>query len=158
MAEMQKVGASQRRRVRVLGEKPRLGRREARDFGIRRREHHVVPRLQVALPGRLVSRHHRLGQLEPQLTTVRHSVPRVADQVDQDLLELTGIDFDEGTPRAVDEDELDGIVKSFAEQFVRSDGTHGINVTPEDQPEATTTVVDSDVTLPEEDIARGEEH
>jgi F-type H+-transporting ATPase subunit alpha len=58
----------------------------------------------------------------------------------------------------VDEEELDGIVSAFADQFVRSDGTSGINVTPQDQPEATTTVVDSDVTLPEEDIARGEGH
>ncbi|MFN3215051.1 MAG: F0F1 ATP synthase subunit alpha [Acidimicrobiales bacterium] len=58
----------------------------------------------------------------------------------------------------VDEEELDGIVSAFADQFVRSDGTSGIHVTPQDQPEATTTVVDSDVTLPEEDIARGEEH
>jgi hypothetical protein len=41
---------------------------------------------------------------------------------------------------------------------VRSDGTVGIHVTPQGQPEATTTVVDSDVTLPEEDIARGEGH
>ena len=47
-------------------------------------------------------------------------------------------------------------VKEFAESFEGSAGPAGINVDPEAQADAETSVVDSDVTLPEEDIARPE--
>ena len=58
---------------------------------------------------------------------------------------------------SVDEEELDGIVKAFAATFQSSNGPQGIEVDPEAQPDAHTSVVDSDITLPEEDITRGDE-
>ena len=58
---------------------------------------------------------------------------------------------------AVDEDALHGIVKGYAENFVGSNHDAGIDVDPEAQPDAETGIVDSDTTLPEVDIARGED-
>ena len=55
---------------------------------------------------------------------------------------------------SVDEDALEAAVSEFAASFEGSAGPGGIQVDPEAQPDAETTVVDSDVTLPEEDIAR----
>ncbi len=57
---------------------------------------------------------------------------------------------------SVDEDALDAAVKAFAQSFEGSGGPGGIHVDPEAQADAETSVVDSDVTLPEEDIARPE--
>ncbi len=56
----------------------------------------------------------------------------------------------------VDPDALDSIVRSFADDFIAS-GPHGIDVEPEAQPGADVRVVDSEVTLPEEDISRPDE-
>ena len=55
---------------------------------------------------------------------------------------------------SVDEDALEAAVSEFAASFEGSAGPGGIQVDPEAQADAETTVVDSDVTLPEEDIAR----
>ena len=55
---------------------------------------------------------------------------------------------------SVDEDALEAAVSEFAASFEGSAGPGGIHVDPEAQADAETTVVDSDVTLPEEDIAR----
>ena len=57
----------------------------------------------------------------------------------------------------VDEEALDEAIKAFSARFLESEVEHGIHVDPEAQPEAETSVVDSDVTLPEQDIARGNE-
>ncbi len=56
----------------------------------------------------------------------------------------------------VDEDALTGAVQAFARTFQGGEGQQGLHVEPEAQPDATTSVVDSDVTLPEQDIARPE--
>ena len=55
----------------------------------------------------------------------------------------------------VDEDALNSIINSYAESFESSDGSSGISVEAQEQPDADTEMVDSDITLPETDIARG---
>lgn len=55
----------------------------------------------------------------------------------------------------VDEDALNSIINSYAESFESSDGSSGISVEVQEQPDADTEMVDSDITLPETDIARG---
>ena len=55
----------------------------------------------------------------------------------------------------VDEDTLNSIINSYAESFESSDGSSGISVEVQEQPDADTEMVDSDITLPETDIARG---
>ena len=55
----------------------------------------------------------------------------------------------------VDEDTLNSIINSYAESFESSDGSSGISVEAQEQPDADTEMVDSDITLPETDIARG---
>tara|TARA_Y100001970_G_C14251145_1_gene871988 strand:- start:3855 stop:5486 length:1632 start_codon:yes stop_codon:yes gene_type:complete len=57
----------------------------------------------------------------------------------------------------VDEDALNSIVTSYAENFETSDGSSGISVEAQEQPDADTEMVDSDTTLPETDIARGQD-
>ncbi len=57
----------------------------------------------------------------------------------------------------VDQESLDAAIGAFADNFVGSGGPTGINVDPEEQADAETAVVDSDITLPERDIARGED-
>ena len=56
-----------------------------------------------------------------------------------------------------DEDAFEGAVKAFAEQFEPTAGVDGDEPEPEAQGEARTKTVDSDVTLPEEDITRDED-
>ena len=56
---------------------------------------------------------------------------------------------------AVDEDALNSIVTSYSESFESSDGSSGVSVEAQEQPDADTEMVDSDTTLPETDIARG---
>ena len=58
---------------------------------------------------------------------------------------------------AVDEDALNSIVTSYAESFESSDGSSGVSVEAQEQPDADTEMVDSDTTLPETDIARGQD-
>ena len=58
---------------------------------------------------------------------------------------------------AVDEDALNSIVASYAESFESSDGSSGVSVEAQEQPDADTEMVDSDTTLPETDIARGQD-
>ena len=55
-----------------------------------------------------------------------------------------------------DEDAFDAGIKAFAEQFQTSDGS-GVEPDAEDQGEAHMELVDSDTTLPEEDITRDED-
>lgn len=55
----------------------------------------------------------------------------------------------------VDEDALNSIINSYAESFESSDGSSGISVEAQEQPDADTEMIDSDITLPETDIARG---
>ena len=55
----------------------------------------------------------------------------------------------------VDEDALNSIINSYAESFESSDGSSGISVEAQEQPDADTEMVDSDITLPDTDIARG---
>ncbi len=55
---------------------------------------------------------------------------------------------------AADLDQLGNIVSAFAAGFVGGPQGAGIHVDPEAQPEANSQLVDSDVTLPERDIAR----
>ena len=55
----------------------------------------------------------------------------------------------------VDEDALNSIINSYADSFESSDGSSGITVDAQEQPDADTEMVDSDITLPETDIARG---
>ncbi len=55
----------------------------------------------------------------------------------------------------VDEDALNSIINSYAESFESSDESSGISVEAQEQPDADTEMVDSDITLPETDIARG---
>ena len=57
---------------------------------------------------------------------------------------------------AVDEDALNSIITAYAENFETSDGSSGISVEAQEQPDADTEMVDSDTTLPETDIARGQ--
>ena len=58
---------------------------------------------------------------------------------------------------AVDEDALEDIVRSYAENFEGSADSSGVRVEAEEQPDAETETVDSETTLPEVDIARGED-
>ncbi|MED5446316.1 MAG: F0F1 ATP synthase subunit alpha [Actinomycetota bacterium] len=57
----------------------------------------------------------------------------------------------------VDEDALNSIITSYSESFESSDGSSGISVEAQEQPDADTQMVDSDITLPETDIARGQD-
>ena len=57
----------------------------------------------------------------------------------------------------VDEDALNSIITTYAENFETSDGSSGISVEAQEQPDADTEMVDSDTTLPETDIARGQD-
>ncbi len=57
----------------------------------------------------------------------------------------------------VDEDALEAIIRGYSEGFEGSATASGISVDAEEQPDAETETVDSDTTLPEIDIARGEE-
>jgi F-type H+-transporting ATPase subunit alpha len=57
----------------------------------------------------------------------------------------------------VDEDSLNSIIASYSENFETSDGSSGISIEAQAQPEADTEMVDSDITLPETDIARGQD-
>lgn len=57
----------------------------------------------------------------------------------------------------VDEDALETIIRGYSESFEGSATASGISVDAEEQPDAETETVDSDTTLPEIDIARGEE-
>ena len=61
------------------------------------------------------------------------------------------------TTGAVDEDALNSIITAYAENFETSDGSSGISVEAQEQPDADTEMVDSDTTLPETDIARGQD-
>ena len=58
---------------------------------------------------------------------------------------------------AVDEDALNSIITAYAENFETSDGSSGISVEAQEQPDADTEMIDSDTTLPETDIARGQD-
>tara|TARA_B100000945_G_scaffold48526_1_gene34316 strand:- start:2276 stop:3907 length:1632 start_codon:yes stop_codon:yes gene_type:complete len=57
----------------------------------------------------------------------------------------------------VDEDALEQILLGYAEGFEGSTGSSGVNVEAQEQPDAETETVDSETTLPEVDIARGED-
>jgi F-type H+-transporting ATPase subunit alpha len=57
----------------------------------------------------------------------------------------------------VDEDALNSIISSYSENFETSDGSSGISIEAQEQPDADTEMVDSDITLPETDIARGQD-
>ena len=57
----------------------------------------------------------------------------------------------------VDEDALNSIITAYAENFETSDGSSGISVEAQEQPDADTEMVDSATTLPETDIARGQD-
>ncbi|OUV78480.1 MAG: F0F1 ATP synthase subunit alpha [Acidimicrobiaceae bacterium TMED130] len=57
----------------------------------------------------------------------------------------------------VDEDALNSIIASFSENFETSGGSSGVSIEAQEQPDADTEMVDSDITLPETDIARGQD-
>ncbi|MCB0990387.1 MAG: F0F1 ATP synthase subunit alpha, partial [Acidimicrobiales bacterium] len=57
----------------------------------------------------------------------------------------------------VDLDDLENIVSEFASNFQGSAASAGITVDPEAQPDASSNIVDSDITIPERDITRPEE-
>ena len=57
----------------------------------------------------------------------------------------------------VDEDALEQILRGYSEGFEGSEGSSGVNVEAQEQPDAETETVDSETTLPEVDIARGED-
>ena len=57
----------------------------------------------------------------------------------------------------VDEDALESIIRGYAEGFEGSAGPSGVSVEAQEQPDAETETVDSETTLPEVDIARGED-
>ncbi len=57
----------------------------------------------------------------------------------------------------VDEDTLNSIIASFSENFETSGGSSGVSIEAQEQPDADTEMVDSDITLPETDIARGQD-
>ncbi len=69
----------------------------------------------------------------------------------------TGLLSDIVSSGAVDEDALNSIITSYSESFESSDGSSGISVEAQEQPDANTQMVDSDITLPETDIARGQD-
>ena len=58
----------------------------------------------------------------------------------------------------VDEETLNSIISSYSENFESSDENDGASPEAQEQPDAETKMMDSDVTLPETDIARGEEN
>jgi len=58
----------------------------------------------------------------------------------------------------VDEETLNSIISSYSENFESSDENAGASPEAQEQPDAETEMVDSDITLPETDIARGEEN
>ena len=58
----------------------------------------------------------------------------------------------------VDEETLNSIIGSYSENFESSDENEGVSPEAQEQPDAETAMVDSDITLPETDIARGEEN
>ncbi len=58
----------------------------------------------------------------------------------------------------VDEETLNSIIGSYSENFEGSDENEGVSPEAQEQPDAETAMVDSDITLPETDIARGEEN
>tara|TARA_X000000368_G_scaffold203220_1_gene160406 strand:- start:6696 stop:8327 length:1632 start_codon:yes stop_codon:yes gene_type:complete len=58
----------------------------------------------------------------------------------------------------VDEENLNSIISSYSENFESSNENEGVSPEAQEQPDAETAMVDSDVTLPETDIARGEEN
>ena len=55
----------------------------------------------------------------------------------------------------VDEENLNSIISSYSENFESSNENEGVSPEAQEQPDAETAMVDSDVTLPETDIARG---
>ena len=57
----------------------------------------------------------------------------------------------------VDEDAIESIIRGYAEGFEGSAGPSGLSVEAQEQPDAETETVDSETTLPEVDIARGED-
>ena len=58
---------------------------------------------------------------------------------------------------SVDEEALESIVRSYSENFEGSTGATGVSIDAQEQPDAETETVDSETTLPEVDIARGED-
>ncbi len=58
---------------------------------------------------------------------------------------------------SVDEEALESIVRSYSENFEGSAGATGVSIEAQEQPDAETETVDSETTLPEVDIARGED-
>jgi F-type H+-transporting ATPase subunit alpha len=58
---------------------------------------------------------------------------------------------------SVDEEALESIVRSYSENFEGSTGATGVSIEAQEQPDAETETVDSETTLPEVDIARGED-
>ena len=58
---------------------------------------------------------------------------------------------------SVDEEALESIVRSYSENFEGSTGAAGVSIEAQEQPDAETETVDSETTLPEVDIARGED-
>ena len=58
----------------------------------------------------------------------------------------------------VDEENLNSIISAYSENFESSDKNESVSPEAEEQPDAETAMVDSDITLPETDIARGEEN
>ena len=58
----------------------------------------------------------------------------------------------------VDEETLNSIISSYSENFESSDKNESASPEAQEQPDAETAMVDSDITLPETDIARGEEN
>jgi len=58
----------------------------------------------------------------------------------------------------VDEDELTAKIQAFADQFVPSAGAAVEEPEPVAQPDAEMVIVDTDTTLPEEDVSRAEDH
>ena len=73
------------------------------------------------------------------------------------LSQHSGLLSDIVSSGAVDEDALNSIITSYSESFESSDGSSGISVEAQEQPDADTQMVDSDITLPETDIARGQD-
>ena len=83
-------------------------------------------------------------------------------RIENGLLDLvrsqhTGLLSEIVSSGAVDEDALNSIITSYSESFESSDGSSGISVEAQEQPDADTQMVDSDITLPETDIARGQD-
>tara|TARA_B100000902_G_scaffold166647_1_gene161481 strand:- start:8362 stop:9993 length:1632 start_codon:yes stop_codon:yes gene_type:complete len=58
----------------------------------------------------------------------------------------------------VDEENLNSIISAYSENFESSDKNESVSPEAQEQPDAETAMVDSDITLPETDIARGEEN